>query len=66
MNAAGNKLAGSIGALAEGQGDATVFLGIAVGSAVAGGILFGLAPLLHRMTHGAEDVSPLPATTASA
>ena len=28
-NAAGNKLAGSIGALAEGHGDATVFRGIA-------------------------------------
>jgi proton-dependent oligopeptide transporter, POT family len=57
-NAAGNKLAGSIGALAEGRGDASVFGGIAVGSAVAGLILFALAPRLHRMTHGAEDVSP--------
>jgi hypothetical protein len=54
-NAAGNKLAGSIGALAEGHGDATVFGGIAVGSAVAGVILFVLGPRLHRMTHGAED-----------
>ena len=59
-NAAGNKLAGSIGALAEGHGDAAVFLGIAVGSAVAGAILFVLAPRLHRMTHGAEDASPEP------
>ena len=57
-NAAGNKLAGSIGALAEGHGDSTVFLGIAVGSAAAGVILFALGPLLHRMTHGAEDVLP--------
>jgi len=64
-NAAGNKLAGSIGALAEGQGDATVFFGIAVGSTVAGVILFALAPLLHRMTHGAEDVSPLPVPATS-
>ncbi|HVP62712.1 MAG TPA: peptide MFS transporter [Myxococcaceae bacterium] len=57
-NAAGNKLAGSIGALAEGHGDATVFLGIAVGSAAAGAFLFALGPLLHRMAHGAEDVLP--------
>jgi len=57
-NAAGNKLAGTIGALAEGHGDATVFLGIALGSAAAGGILFTLGPLLQRMTHGAEDVTP--------
>jgi POT family proton-dependent oligopeptide transporter len=57
-NAAGNKLAGSIGALAEGHGDGAVFGGIAVGSALAGLILYLLAPLLHRMTHGAEDVSP--------
>ncbi|HTS80482.1 MAG TPA: peptide MFS transporter [Myxococcaceae bacterium] len=56
-NAAGNKLAGSIGALAEGHGDATVFLGIALGSAAAGVVLYALGPLLHRMTHGAEDVS---------
>jgi proton-dependent oligopeptide transporter, POT family len=57
-NAAGNKLAGAIGALAEGHGDATVFLGIAVGSAAAGLMLFALGPLLHQMTHGAEDVDP--------
>ena len=55
-NAAGNKLAGSIGALAEGHGDAAVFLGIAIGCAAAGMVLVLLAPLLHRMTHGAEDV----------
>ena len=54
-NAAGNKLAGAIGALAEGQGDAAVFLGIAVGSVAAGLVLYLLGPLLHRMTHGAED-----------
>ncbi len=57
-NAAGNKLAGSIGALAEGHGDATVFGGIAVGAAVAGLILFLLGPRLHGMTHGAEDIWP--------
>src|SRR5262249_26008132 len=51
-NAAGNKLAGSIGALAEGHGDAAVFRGIALGSVVAGVVLFVLAPVLHRMTHG--------------
>ncbi len=64
-NAAGNKLAGSIGALAEGHGDAAVFLGIALGSAAAGAILFALGPVLHRMTHGAEDVSPELAGAAS-
>ena len=64
-NAAGNKLAGSIGALAEGHGDATVFRGIALGSVVAGVILYMLAPLLHGMTHGAEDVVPEAAPTPS-
>jgi POT family proton-dependent oligopeptide transporter len=62
-NAAGNKLAGTIGALAEGHGDATVFAGIAIGSAVAGGLLFVLAPWLYRMTHGAEDTDPAVSTT---
>ncbi len=65
-NAAGNKLAGSIGALAEGHGDAAVFLGIAVGSAAAGALLYALGPLLHRMTHGAEDVSVSPPGPAGA
>lgn len=64
-NAAGNKLAGSLGALAEGHGDAAVFRGIALGSAVAGLVLYALAPLLHRMTHGAEDVVPDLSPTAS-
>ena len=64
-NAAGNKLAGSIGALAEGHGDATVFRGIAVGSAVAGVVLYALGPLLRRMTHGAEDVTPDPSLASS-
>jgi POT family proton-dependent oligopeptide transporter len=64
-NAAGNKLAGSIGALAEGHGDATVFGGIALGSVVAGVILYVLAPVLHRMTHGAEDVVPEAVPTSS-
>ena len=57
-NGAGNVLAGAIGALAEGHGDAAVFGGIAIGSAVAGAVLFLLAPGLQRMTHGAEDVVP--------
>jgi POT family proton-dependent oligopeptide transporter len=57
-NAAGNKLAGSIGALAEGHGDSTVFRGIAVGSAVAGAVL-------HRMTHGAEDAVPAATPTTA-
>lgn len=64
-NAAGNKLAGSIGALAEGQGDAAVFLGIAIGCVVAGAILFALGPVLHRMAHGAEDSTPEPASLAN-
>jgi len=64
-NAAGNKLAGSIGALAEGHGDAAVFRGIAVGSVVAGVVLYMLGPLLHRMTHGAEDVLPDPSPATS-
>jgi POT family proton-dependent oligopeptide transporter len=64
-NAAGNKLAGSIGALAEGHGDSTVFRGIAVGSAVAGVVLYALAPVLHRMTHGAEDAIPAASPTTA-
>jgi POT family proton-dependent oligopeptide transporter len=64
-NAAGNKLAGSIGALAEGHGDATVFRGIAVGSVVAGVVLYVLAPVLHRMTHGAEDALPTATPTTA-
>jgi hypothetical protein len=31
-----------------------VFLGIAIGSAAAGVILLAIAPVLQRMTHGAE------------
>jgi POT family proton-dependent oligopeptide transporter len=65
-NAAGNKLAGSIGALAEGHGDATVFLGIAIGCAAAGAVLFLLAPFLHRMTHGAEESTVEPAAASAA
>lgn len=67
-NAAGNKLAGSIGALAEGHGDATVFLGIAVGCAAGGAILFALGPVLRRMAHGAEDstLEPAPASAVTA
>lgn len=65
-NAAGNKLAGSIGALAEGHGDAAVFLGIALGSVAAGAILWVLGPVLHRMAHGAEDSTPEPTAIAAA
>jgi POT family proton-dependent oligopeptide transporter len=54
-NAAGNKLAGAVGGLAEGHGDAAVFGGIALCSGAAAALLFLLAPTLHRMTHGAEE-----------
>jgi proton-dependent oligopeptide transporter, POT family len=64
-NAAGNKLAGSIGALAEGHGDAAVFRGIALGSAIAGVVLFAVGPVLHRLAHGAEDVLPDPSPSTS-
>jgi hypothetical protein len=41
-----------------------VFLGIAIGSAAAGVILLAIAPVLRRMTHGAE--SPVPPVEAGA
>jgi hypothetical protein len=43
-----------------------VFLGIAIGCAAAGLVLFALAPLLHRMTHGAEESTVEPAAASAA
>jgi POT family proton-dependent oligopeptide transporter len=63
-NFVGNKLAGVIGSMAEVYGEFRVFLGIAIGSAAAGVILLVIAPVLRRMTHGAE--SPVPPVEAGA
>jgi proton-dependent oligopeptide transporter, POT family len=56
-NMAGNKLAGMIGTLGERFGEFNIFLGIAVGSAAAGLLLFALSGTLQRMTHGAELIT---------
>jgi POT family proton-dependent oligopeptide transporter len=67
-NAAANKLAGMLGGAAERVGDKTMFGIIVLFTAAAGLALLALSGLLHRMTHGAEDVivgaaakEPLPA-----
>jgi hypothetical protein len=41
-----------------------VFLGIAIGSAAAGVILLAIAPVLQRMTHGAEAPAQVEAGAA--
>jgi len=63
-NMGGNKLAGMIGSLGERYGEFSVFLGLAVGSAAAGLLLFALAGTLQRMTHGAEQVTDAPPAPA--
>jgi POT family proton-dependent oligopeptide transporter len=70
-NAAANKLAGMLGGAAERVGDQTMFGIIVCFTAGAGIVLLLLSGTLHRMTHGAEDVTmgagapkPAPAPTA--
>lgn len=55
-NAAANYLAGFIGGLAGDVGELQLFGGIVVVTFAAGIALLGLARILHRMMHGAEDV----------
>jgi proton-dependent oligopeptide transporter, POT family len=56
-NAAANKLAGMLGGAAERVGDQTMFGIIVCFTAGAGVVLLLLSGTLHRMTHGAEDVT---------
>ena len=56
-NAAANKLAGMLGGAAERVGDQTMFGLIVLGTAASGLVLLTLSGKLHRLTHGAEDVS---------
>ena len=57
-NAAANKLSGVIGGYSETLGEFDVFLGIVIATAVAGVVLLGLAPVLKRMMHGADEIQP--------
>ncbi len=60
-NATANKLAGMLGGAAERVGDQTMFGIIVLGTAAAGLVLLTLSGTLHRMMHGAEDVTVAPA-----
>ncbi len=59
-NAVANKLAGVVGAKAAKLGEMTIFGGIVAVTALSGVILLALGPVLKKMTHGAEDLSPMP------
>lgn len=55
MTGLGNKLAGSLGEMAEGLGEFTVFTGIAVFCVSFGFLVLILRNKLESLTHGAED-----------
>ena len=55
MTGLGNKLAGSLGEMAEGLGEFTVFTGIAVFCVSFGLLVLILRNKLESLTHGAED-----------
>lgn len=55
-NFGGNIMAGYVGALAENQGDAAVFGGLAGGLFLFAVILWALSGKLVRWMHGAEDI----------
>ncbi|MBL9036894.1 MAG: peptide MFS transporter [Archangium sp.] len=57
-NACGNYLAGFIGGFADELGEYQLFTGIAVVTAVTAVGLMGLAPLLRKMMHGADAITP--------
>jgi POT family proton-dependent oligopeptide transporter len=67
-NAVANYLAGVIGGYAEKLGEFDLFMAIAVATAAAGAVLLGLAPMLKRMMHGADETTPVAAqpTTSEA
>ena len=52
----GNKMAGLIGASAEGAGEKAVFTGIFIFTIIVGLIVLALLKPLKRLTHGAEDL----------
>lgn len=52
----GNKVAGLVGASAEGAGEFQIFTGIAIFCTVVGLIVLALLKPLKRLTHGAEDL----------
>ena len=47
------------------MGEFSVFLYIAIGTSAAGVVLLLLAPVLKRMMHGTDRVTPTPATDAN-
>ncbi len=51
----GNKLAGSLGVLAQSAGEFEIFTGIAVFCTLFGVIVIAMLKPLKRLTHGAED-----------
>jgi proton-dependent oligopeptide transporter, POT family len=58
-NAVANYLAGLIGGYAEKLGEFELFRAITLATAVAGGVLLAVSPLLKRMMHGADEVKPV-------
>ncbi|RYZ38901.1 MAG: MFS transporter, partial [Myxococcaceae bacterium] len=62
-NAVANKLSGVLGGYSEKMGEFSVFLTIVVGAGLSGVILLFLAPVLKRMMHGTDEVTPAPAST---
>ena len=52
----GNKIAGLIGASAEGAGEKTVFTGIFIVTVAVGILVLLMLKPLKRLTHGAEDI----------
>jgi POT family proton-dependent oligopeptide transporter len=59
-NFGGNIMAGYVGALAENQGDAAVFGGLAGALFVFAAILWAISGKLVRWMHGAEDIAEVP------
>ncbi|HYO57705.1 peptide MFS transporter [Archangium sp.] len=57
-NAVANFLAGLIGGYAEKLGEFNLFMAISIATAAAGVVLLGLAPMLKRMMHGADEMTP--------
>ncbi len=51
----GNKLAGSLGVLAQSAGEFEIFTGIAIFCTLFGVIVIAMLKPLKRLTHGAED-----------
>ncbi|HLM43701.1 MAG TPA: peptide MFS transporter [Myxococcaceae bacterium] len=64
-NAAANYSAAIIGTFAKDLGEFQVFLAITVVTAVTGVVLLGLAPVLKRMMHGADESTPVAQPTSS-